>query len=717
MKWISCLAFGLLLTISGAANADGWNNPHQAAANANVRYSAITGSPKTLDPARAYSSDEIQILSQIYEPLLQYHYLKRPYQLIPLTAIKMPVVRYYDKNNKALAANAPLSSVAYTLYDIEIKPGIRYQPHPAFAKNAKGEYLYHHLSPEQVSDVYSIDDFEQTGTREMQAADYAYQIKRLASPKTHSPILSLMNKYIVGLKSYAKTLERAYQKIPADTFFDLRQFPLSGVKVLSPYHLQIKIRGVYPQFRYWLAMTFFVPIPWEADAFYSQPGLEDHNITLSWYPVGTGPYMIEENNPNKQIVMISNLNFRGEKFPVDGDSSLQDKQMPFIEKVIFVLDKESIPRWNKFLQGYYDKSGVGADSFDQAIKIGKDGKPDLTSTMKKRGIQLHTTVEPGIYYMGFNMADPVVGGYSEKKRKLRQAIGIAMDYEEYISIFLNGRGIPAQGPIPPSIFGYVEGEKGLNPYIYEWFEGKPKRKSLREAKKLLAEAGYPRGINPKTGKPLILNYDAATSGNPDDKAHFDWLRKQFARLGIKLNIRATLYNRFQDKIRSGKAQIFSWGWMADYPDPENFLFLLYGPNGKMKHGGENAANYDNPKVNALFTQIRAMPDGPARQQKIDALIQLVRKDSPWLWGFHPISFTLSHQWNSQSKPNPMARNTLKYEKIDTAKRQALRQAWNRPVLWPFFVLIACILLIALPLWYAYRRRLHRPTVKKTVRKQ
>ncbi len=118
---------------------------------------------------------------------------------------------------------------------------------------------------------------------------------------------------------------------------------------------------------------------------------------------------------------------------------------------------------------------------------------------------------------------------------------------------------------------------------------------MSEAKRLLSEAGSPNGRDPHTGQALILNYDVATLGSPDDNALFDWFRKQFANLGIQLNIRATLYNRFQDKIRSGAVEIFDAGWIADYPDPENFLFLLYSPNGKVKYGGENAANYITPK--------------------------------------------------------------------------------------------------------------------------
>ena len=359
--------------------------------------------------------------------------------------------------------------------------------------------------------------------------------------------------------------------------------------------------------------------------------------------------------------------------------------------------------------------GIGAESFDQAIKIDKYGKPYLTPTMKKLGVRLKTTVTPGIFYIGFNMLDPVVGGYSEKKRKLRQAIAIALDFEEFIAIFRNGRGIPAQGPIPPGILGYAAGAQGINPYVYTWFQGKPKRRSLIYAKKLLVEAGYPGGIDPKTKRPLILNYDVATTGSPDDTAQLNWIRKQFAKLGIKLNIRATLYNRFRDKVRNGNAQIFSWGWLADYPDPENFLFLLYGPHSKVKYGGENATNYSNPHANTLFAKIRTMPNGPARQQKINEFLAIVRKDSPWVWGFHPINFTLSHQWNRASKPHGIANNTLKYERIDAEKRAKLQEKWNQPVFWPLFGVLAFIIILVIPLVITYWRREHRPSVTRRKR--
>ena len=90
----------------------------------------------------------------------------------------------------------------------------------------------------------------------------------------------------------------------------------------------------------------------------------------------------------------------------------------------------------------------------------------------------------------------------------------------------------------------------------------------------------------------------------------DWLRKQFAAIDVQLQVRATDYNQFQSKVLRGNFQLIQWGWNADYPDPENFLFLLYGPNAKVTAQGENAANYDNPRFNALFQRMENMTKPP-----------------------------------------------------------------------------------------------------------
>ena len=710
----------LLLALAGCGDSP-WNNPYPAAdAGKNILYSSFSERPKHLDPVQSYSTNEVTFTAQIYEPPLQYHYLKRPYTLIPCSAEELPQPRHLDAQGRLLPGNAQPKSIAYTVYEIKIRRGVKYQPHPAFARNAAGAAVYDRFTGPDLAGKNVLADFHEVGSRELKARDFEYQIKRLAHPRLHSPILGLMSDYIVGLKEYADKLKEVNDGLArqgnADAWIDLDRFALPGVEVVDDYTYRIKLKGQYPQFLYWLAMPFFAPVPAEVDRFFGQPGMAKKNLTLDWYPVGTGPYMLTANDPNRAMVLERNPNFHGEAYPSEGEPGdaaeglLADagKPLPFIDKIVYTLEKEGIPRWNKFIQGYYDASGIGSDTFDQAVRFGNVGEAVVSESMQKQGIRLSTSVAVSTYYMGFNMLDPVVGGGADEKsreraRKLRQAISIAVDYEEYISIFQNGRGIPAQGPLPPGIFGFHDGKAGVNPVVYTWDGKEPRRKSIDAAKKLLAEAGYPNGLDAGTGTPLVLYFDVTARG-AEAKSTLDWYQNQFARINIQLQVRPTDYNRFQDKIRKGNAQIFEWGWHADYPDPENFLFLLYGAQSKVKSQGENAANYANPEFDRLFEQMKNMPNSPAREALIDRAIDTLRTDAPWLWGFHPKDFALYHAWYGNLKSNKISYNTVKYQRINPLLREQKRREWNQPTWWPLVLAALVMALIALPAVVTWRRR-------------
>jgi len=294
-----------------------------------------------------------------------------------------------------------------------------------------------------------------------------------------------------------------------------------------------------------------------------------------------------------------------------------------------------------------------------------------------------------------------VGGDSERARLLRRAISIAVDYEEFIAIFNNGRGLTAQEVLPPGIFGHQEG--GFNPYTFTKKDGRLQRKPIDEAKALMAQAGYPNGIDNKSGKPLVLYFDSAAAG-PDAKPRLNWLRKQLKKLGVQLVLRVTDYNRFQEKMRKGTGQLFMWGWNADYPDPENFFFLLHGPESKVDHGGENAANYNNPEFNALFEKMKNMTNGPERQKVIDRMTAILQQDAPWIFGYFPKSFSLYHDWYHNVKPNLMANNTLKYKRIDPKVRLQKRVAWNEPVVWPLWLVLVLAITLLIPAVRMHRQR-------------
>lgn len=708
------ILLAILLSIPIPLFAHSWvlNNPYPASESAQkIYYSSFSEQPKTLDPAKSYSLNEYQFLGQVYEPILQYDYLLRPYKLIPLTAATMPEVHYYDKEGQEIISPEN-GEVAQSVYTIHIKSGILYQPHPAFAKDTTGRPRYVNLSSDFLDEnnISRLADFKYTGTRELTVDDYIYQIKRLANPLVNSPIYGLMSEHIIGFHEFGASLPAV------KGFLDLRQYPLAGLRKIDDYTFQISIKGLYPQFMFWLEMPFFSPVPWEVDRFYHEPDMDDKNLSFGWYPVGTGPFMLSENNPNSHMILDKNPNYRGDFLPTSGSIDDQQKgylknqgkRLPLIDKAVYTLEKESIPRWNKFLQGYYDSSGISADSFDKAIQITTLGTAALTPDMQAKGMRLTQMSEPSIFYLGFNMLDNVVGGKSERARNLRQAISIAVNFDEDIAIFFNGRGEAAQGPIPPGIFGFREGKEGINPYVYTWEGNAPKRRSIEDAKALMKKAGYPNGRDPATGHALILHYDVHATGGPDDKSQLNWMQKQFARIGIALDIRATHYNRFQEKIRSGNAQIYSWSWSADYPDPENFLFLLYGGNSMVLHGGENSANYTNPVYDQLFNEMKKRPNDEERQKLIDKMVDLLRHDAPWVWGIHNESLTLTQQWLSPVKTSTMSLSTLKYIDVDVQKRNILRNAWNQPILWPIIIFILLMVLLLLPFLLAYHKKQRQP---------
>ena len=711
---------------------------------ANILYTAFTERPKHLDPVQSYSEDEATFLYQIVEPPLQYHYLKRPYVLEPATADGMPRLRRLDAAGRELPASADPARVASTVVEVRIRPGILYQPYPASATPDTGEPRYLGLSATDLRGVRGLGDFAETGTRELVAADYVYQIKRLAHPRLHSPIFELMAEYLPGLKVLQQALQAALDDRGADGaradvpqqgatspragdppgWLDLDRFALPGVEVVDRHTYRITLKGAYPQFLYWLSMPFFSPVPREADRFFAQPGMAERNLTLDWWPLGTGPYMLVENNPNARMVLARNPNYRGDAYPCEGEGGAEGgdaraglladcgKPMPFIDKVVFSREREGIPYWNKFLQGYYDASGVSSDNFDQAVTLTSQGEVSLSEDMEAKGIRLLTSVSPSIFYLGFNMLDPLVGGgpskaEQERARKLRQAISIALDMEEFVSIFLNGRGLPGMSPLPPGIFGAREGRAGINPVVYTWEgsdeAGRPVRRGVDEARRLLAEAGWPNGRNAQSGEPLVINLDT-TPGGLGDKARSDWLAKKFRDLGVQFVVRPTDFNRFQDQVRQGNAQLFFFAWNADYPDLENLLFLLHGPQGKVKFNGQNAANYSNPEYDALFERMKSMPDSPERQRIIDRMVAILQHDAPWIFAFHPMAYSLQHGWVLNRKTGAMVRNTMKYQRLDIARREAARADWNRPVLWPLALVALLLAAIVAPAVIHWRRR-------------
>ena len=704
---------GLALLLSRCSNS-----PYAPGeAEASTLFLAISAPVNKLDPATSYYSHEAEVLDNVVEPLYEYHHLKRPYELQPLAAEEIAEPVYRDAEGRELAGDPPPEQVARAEYVIRIRPGMHYADHPCFAINSAGQPYYRGWGERELARWSSPAEFPAQATREVTAEDFVRGIRRLADPRVPCPIYATLRRAILGFDelqvALAAQLEEARRRRreaggPADEqrhpiLLDYLAVSCPGVEVIGRHAFRIVLKRKYPQIRYWMAMHFFAPVPREALEFYAEPAIAARQFDLNRWPVGAGPFYVRECQPERRIVLARNPRYRGATYPAEGAPGdreaghLDDagRRIPFLERAVITVEKETIPYWNKFWQGYYDIALVTPEVFEQTLQVGPAGDVALTERMRRRGIRLASSVGAAIYWFAFNMADPVIGGLDPDRARLRQALSVALDYEEFLDIFLNGQGLVAQGPIPPDIFGYEEGEGGVNAETDLWdaAAGRPRRRPIEEARRWMAEAGWPDGRGPD-GRPLVLHFDHAAGGDPAFVSVFEWMRRRFRLLGVELRERGTELSRYRDKIERGAAQTFRQGWFADYPDPENFLFLFYGPNAKVRSGGANVCNYQNGEYDRLFERMEGMRDGPERKELIDRMVAMLRRDAPLCWGFHPKFHLLSHGWVQNAKPRGMSHNTLKYIRVDGPARARYQREWNRPVVAPVVVLVAAMALAA-----------------------
>lgn len=604
-------------------------------------YRAFGDDPRSLDPQVTYDEVSHNIVSSVYDTFLTYKPFQEEYELTPDLAVEMPVLE-----------TKPDGTASYTC---KIKPGQFFQDDPCFPAG-KG--------------------------REITSQDFIYAFQRMTDPKVECPIASTLQDFIVGMGDRWNTAQKEGK-------FDY-DAPFAPVEAVDRYTFRINLLKPYPQIRYWLAFPFTAPVAREAVEYYDgsvHDGVQREQF--KFHPVGTGPWRLQEWKRGSLIRLVRNDNYSATTFPTEGwpaehaDRYIPHagKKLPLIDEVQLIIMRESIPAWILFKQGWTDGSGVGKDVFNSVITTSKELSPEY----RARGIELEKDVELSTWYVMFNMQDPIIG----TNAKLRQALTLAFDTKTGNEIFFNGIWLETQQLLPPGIFGYDK--TFVNPY---------RQYNLEEAKKLIAEAGYPNGIDPKTGQPLKLVWDAAAdSGASRQMAEYD--KSQFEKLGVRVEIVENIFAQMIDKQTRGTYQFLSAGWNADYPDPENYFFLFYGPN--IPPRGYNQSRYDNPEFNKLYEQMATMEDSPERAQIVAKLTQIMTTDcviGP-LW--NPTSFRLMQPWSKRIVRNALISKSsgLKYVWIDAPMREVERAKLNRKNYWPLVVLA---LLLVIAVTYGIKRR-------------
>jgi ABC-type transport system substrate-binding protein len=479
--------------------------------------------------------------------------------------------------------------------------------------------------------------------RELVVADYIYAIKRLVDPKNRSPNAFYVEGKIAGLDALV-----AKAKQNGDRFdYGAR---VAGLEAPDRYTLRITLTHSDYTFPQVLALPALSAVAREVVEAY--PG------ETAAHPVGTGPYILKKWVPASKMILEANPGFRGFTWDFDpGDdpadkaiaARMRGRKMPQVGTIDISVMEEPQSSWLAFQRGELDLLNLPSTFAPVALPHGK-----LAPDLAKKGVYLSRILLPAINYTSFNMRDPVLGGFTNDKLALRRAIAMAYDIDAEIAVIRKGQAAPLSMVIPPGVAGYETRYRSSIKY------------DPAAANELLDRFGYKKGPDGyrrlPNGKPLVLTYASQTNALARE---FDELwQKAMNSLRIHLSIEK---GKFSDQIREAIAcrhQIWSYGWIADYPDGDNFMQLLYGGN----IGQSNVSCYRSPTYDALYERSRLMPDSPDRDKLFEQMTHQFETDTPWRLGTATYQNTLAQPRVIGYKAHPVLLADWIYVDVDTTQR-------------------------------------------------
>jgi len=583
----------LLLLISGCSKKDDDGKSGEMV----LRYSLIS-KVTNIDPGNIQDVYGSQLVSQICESLYTYHYLKRPFEIIPCLAADMPVISE-DK----------------LTYTISIKKGVFFHNNPCFP-DGKG--------------------------RELKAQDFVFAFKRIANVKYASVNWGGLKDYIVGLNEFREYTKQFKKEYDVDYSYDVE-----GLQALDDYTFQIKLAKPWPQLINDLTGVVTAPVAKEVVDYYK--------IDAPVHPIGTGPFKLKTWQRGIYIELERNEHYRDDFYPTEGELSdiengyLEDagKQMPFVDRVIYRVIEEYQPAWLLFLRGEFDRLYIPKDNFDSAVDIVSKAPKEF---MKDRNIEVTIKDQPSLYYLGFNMKDPVLGN----NKPLRKAISFAVNREQINELMYNNRWRIAHSLVHPLLDGYNPELAELNYMAYD----------LSKAKELLREA---EKIHGGSIPPLKIGWPGS---DPFSRQFAQLIQRQIEKAGIKIEINYLDWPTYVDMMNKGQHQIFGSGVRFSSPDPLSVFSMFptkyFAPMG-------NSFFYSNPEYDALYERAEVMFPSPERAELFHKMEKMVLEDYPAVFTTQRVQYNLHHEWYDNYKPHPFLYSHVKYIRIDSEKQRAYKE--------------------------------------------
>jgi ABC-type transport system substrate-binding protein len=496
-------------------------------------------------------------------------------------------------------------------YTFHLKKGITFAPDPVF-KGAR---------------------------RELIAQDYAYAFKRLLDPVLRSPSTYMIEGKITGLDALAAKAKKSGR-------FDY-DAPVAGLETPDRYTLRIHLTRTNYDFLYIAAYSALAGVAREV--------IEAYGQDTGRHPVGTGPYMLKEYVPRSKIVLEENPNYRGFvwDFTADGGAwdeqlvrDMRGKQMPQVGRVVINIIEEDQSVWLAFLGGQLDYAILPQTAAPMVMD-----RAQLKPEFARQGIGLFRAPEVETTYTLFSMRDPVLGGYTLDRIALRRAIVMAHNVQEEITLIRRGQAMKSEMVVPEGVVGHDSNYRNSIPYDPDL------------ANRLLDSFGYKRGVR---------GYRTFPDGTPltvELRQEPDSLSRQFGELwkrnldaiGLHLNITVSEFADNSKAAMACKLPMWSSAWLADYPEAENFLQLLYGPN----IGQGNSGCYKSAEFDEMYRELVTTPPGPARNQIVIKMSRQVEADTAWAMGVTRIRNWLVRPWMKGLKPHPIM--NLRWQYLDVEK--------------------------------------------------
>ena len=595
---------GLLVLAAVAAALAAPSATHSAAPQKTVRV-AFQAAESGFDPVKVSDYYSGTIIEQIFEPLLTYDYLARPVKLVPNTSENLPAVSDDGKT-----------------YTFTLRRGIYFSDDPAF----KGQ------------------------RRELTAHDYAYSIKRFLDPRNRSPYAFLFEGKIVGLDEAAAQAKKS-GKFDYDT-------QIAGLETPDRETLRIRLTNTDFNFSHVLAFSLTGAVAREV--------IDAYGDDTSSRPVGTGPFRLSSYTRSSKIVLEANPTYRGKVWNFTPGDDPQDKniaarmngkKLPQIERVEVSIMDETQSRWLAFLSGDTDLEYQLAEI--APLFLEPDGT--LKDEFARRGIRVERSVDPEITYTYFNMQEKIgeepnpVGGFSKEKIALRRAIAMAYKLEDQIRIIRKRQAVRAEYPIPPGVAGHDPGYRSSITH------------SPRAANALLDKFGYKKGADGyrtlPDGKPLTVRYSSTPSER--DRQFDELMKRSLDAIGVRLQIHKERFPELIKLENNCRLMMRGAAWIADYPDGDNFMQLLYGPNG----GQSNNACYRSDEFDRRYERSRLLPDGPERDTLYREMTRLMEVHTVWILADSRYRNVLLHPHVIGFKKHPVLHAEWLYIDIDPSRRK------------------------------------------------